>query len=425
MMKLSEEKLSKLKKGGVWIPSPLALDEDKKPSEQWQRLLTLYYIRAGARAIVPGAHTGEFSGGNLEIYWYWLALIKEMVAQYGGKDMFLMAAISGKDYMKQAELAAMCGYDIVMLAPTAFTNKSDAEVVQIFKDVAGVIPVFGFELQKLVPRSREFNYRLWEKIFTIAYGAKSASFNTYRALAMLEAAANSRRKEKLVLVTGNDDRIVADLGGVFPFKVGSRIVKVEYSGGLLGHFATDTYSAARWSGAVLEAKKGKKWKLAVPEKELAHMVNMCNGALFDAKNDFANSVWGVKYRLYSLGLLPGPYCFHENGRKGLAEEIDRAYSFHPVISDREFLTDTSEEHEKRGRTTIVNITEITNNRQLREFMSAPTDGVIDCVKNVEGDILILGGSGKMGPELTEMIVRADSHSGCQAKNICCFHVQQP
>jgi hypothetical protein len=38
-----------------------------------------------------------------------------------------------------------------------------------------------------------------------------------------------------------------------------------------------------------------------------------------------------------LGLLPGPYCFHENGRRGLAEEIDKAYSINSVVSDREFL----------------------------------------------------------------------------------------
>jgi nucleoside-diphosphate-sugar epimerase len=59
----------------------------------------------------------------------------------------------------------------------------------------------------------------------------------------------------------------------------------------------------------------------------------------------------------------------------------------------------------------MNISAITNNRQLREFMSAPTDGVIDCVRKVSGDILVLGGSGKMGPELTEMIVRADAIAG--------------
>ena len=48
-------------------------------------------------------------------------------------------------------------------------------------------------------------------------------------------------------------------------------------------------------------------------------------------------------------------------------------------------------------------------------MSAPSDGVIDCVKKVTGDILILGGSGKMGPELTEMIVRADARAGTRRR----------
>lgn len=333
----------KLKQGGVWIPSPLALDRRKRPAEAWQRLLTLYYIRAGVRTIVPGAHTGEFSGGDLDIYRYWLRLIKEMVEQYGAGRMFLMAAVSGKQYMKQAELAASAGYDLVMLAPTAFTKKPDREVVRIFTEVAGVIPVFGFELQKAVPGSREFSPGLWERIFEIVYGAKAAPFNTYKAQTMLEAAANSARREELVLVTGNDDRIVADLGGVFPFAVGGATVRMNYAGGLLGHFATDTAAAVRWAGAVLDAKAGSPWNLSLPEKELAHIVNMCNGALFDARNDFANSVWGVKYRLSSLGLLPGPYCLHETGRKGLAREIDRAYSIDPIISDRLFLSEHLEE----------------------------------------------------------------------------------
>ena len=59
----------------------------------------------------------------------------------------------------------------------------------------------------------------------------------------------------------------------------------------------------------------------------------------------------------------------------------------------------------------MNITEITNSRQLREYMSTPTDGVIECVRKIEGDILVLGGSGKMGPELIEMFVRADAIAG--------------
>jgi hypothetical protein len=63
----------------------------------------------------------------------------------------------------------------------------------------------------------------------------------------------------------------------------------------------------------------------------------------------------------------------------------------------------------------MNIAEITNSRLLREFMSTPTDGVIDCVRKVRGDLLVLGGSGKMGPELTEMVVRADAIAGVKRR----------
>lgn len=59
----------------------------------------------------------------------------------------------------------------------------------------------------------------------------------------------------------------------------------------------------------------------------------------------------------------------------------------------------------------MNIAEISTSSQLKEFMSAPTEGVTECLRKVPGDIMILGGSGKMGPELTEMIVRADKAVG--------------
>ena len=59
--------------------------------------------------------------------------------------------------------------------------------------------------------------------------------------------------------------------------------------------------------------------------------------------------------------------------------------------------------------------DITNSKQLREYMTAPTDGVIDCVRKIAGDIMVLGGSGKMGPELTEMIIRADASAGVKRK----------
>ena len=333
------ERFGIIRKGGVWVPSPLALDEKHRMLPDWQRLLTLYYLRAGARTVIPGAHTGEFAGGDLDLFGRWLRLVADVTAEVGRPDTFLMAAVGGEHALRQAEMAAECGFDLVMVAPTAFTHADDDAVVALFCDIASVIPTFGFELQRLVPGSREFSLPLWQRLFEITCGAKGASFDTYRAQAMLEAAACSPRRSELVLASGNDDRIVADLGGRFPFRVGADQVSVHYSAGLLGHFATDTHAAVQWSAAVMAARDGAQWPLPVGRSELAHLVNMCNGALFDALCGFENSVWGVKSRLTQLGLLPAPHCFNESGRAGLAEEIRRAYAADPVLSDDSYVAD--------------------------------------------------------------------------------------
>src|SRR3954467_415077 len=44
--------------------------------------------------------------------------------------------------------------------------------------------------------------------------------------------------------------------------------------------------------------------------------------------------------------------------------------------------------------------------QLDELLSAPTERVIETVRKHEGDFLILGAAGKMGPTLSRMIRRS-------------------
>jgi len=325
-----------LKSGGVFVPSPLAMDEKKRPDEAYQRLITLYYIKSGAKAVIPGAHTGEFALNNLNVFSNWLELVKEMGHSYG-KDMLLMAAIGGKDVLKQAEISAKYGYDIVMVAPTAFEGKDAKGVVDLLSDIASIIPTFGFELQRAIPGAYDFSAELWSKIFDITHGAKGASFDTYRSINMLEAAAKSPRKDKLVMLTGNDDRIVTDLLGEFKFNRDQREVNVQYSGGLLGHFATDTYAVVQWVGEILNSRASNSWNFSLTKEALAHAVNHCNMVLFDAIGNFENSVWGVKYRLASMGLLPGPYCAHESGRKGQAQAIDQIYGNYPILTDHVFL----------------------------------------------------------------------------------------
>ena len=335
---LSDNSLDILKNGLVFVPSPLALNEDCKPDEKYQRLLTLYYIISGAKAVIPGAHTGEFALNDLQIFDRWLRIVKEMTTSYG-KEMLLMASIGGKDVLKQAELAAAYGYDLVMVAPTAFTSKSDAEVIDLLSQIVSIIPTFGFELQKTIPGSREFSSNLWDQIFKITYGAKGASFDTYRSINMMQAAANSTRKDNLVMLTGNDDRIVTDLLATFNFHGNSEESGITYKGGLLGHFATDTNAVVQWTSNLINYRKSGVWDFPLSKEELAHAVNHCNMVLFDALGDFENSVWGVKYRLSSLGLLPGPYCAHEKGRKGQDQAIDKIYGNYPSLTDNEFLRD--------------------------------------------------------------------------------------
>lgn len=49
--------------------------------------------------------------------------------------------------------------------------------------------------------------------------------------------------------------------------------------------------------------------------------------------------------------------------------------------------------------------------ELREFMTEPTAGLIDMMAKLEGDIVVLGGDGKVGPELVEMLIKADRAAG--------------
>ncbi len=336
LVSLSQSAKGILKRGRVFVPSPLVMDENKKLLESYQRLLTLYYIKSGASAVIPGAHTGEFALNSLDVLSYWLELVKEMTDSYG-ENMILFAAIGGKEVLKQAELAAKFGYDIALVAPTAFAGKDEKGVMELVTEIASIIPIFGFELQRAIPGSYNYTPEMWSKFLDISYGAKGASFDTYRSIRMLEAAAIAVRREELTMFTGNDDRIVADLLGNYTYKNESGESSIQYEGGLLGHFATDTHAVVRWVKEIFASRGTNNWDYPLSKETLAHAVNHCNMELFDALGNFENSVWGVKYRLTKLGLLPGPYCSTEEGRPGQAAAIDKIYGAFPDLTDDAFV----------------------------------------------------------------------------------------
>ena len=61
----------------------------------------------------------------------------------------------------------------------------------------------------------------------------------------------------------------------------------------------------------------------------------------------------------------------------------------------------------------MNITEVKDTQDLREFMTTPTDGLVQMLEGLDGDIMVLGCAGKVGPELMETLVRADQQTGGQ------------
>lgn len=55
--------------------------------------------------------------------------------------------------------------------------------------------------------------------------------------------------------------------------------------------------------------------------------------------------------------------------------------------------------------------------QLEELLSAPTPGAIDAMRVLDGDILVLGVAGKMGPTLARMAKRASEMAGVKRRVI--------
>ncbi|MCX5776834.1 MAG: hypothetical protein NTX32_04325 [Candidatus Firestonebacteria bacterium] len=340
-VKMNENAHSIMKEGGVWVPCPLPLDVKKEVVVDDLRLLMMYYIKSGAGCVVPGAHTGEFCGYGIlpekkhyELYEYWLKLVKSMVKIHGNR-MLLMSMVHN---MKHVEMSAKHGYDVVIFSPKFFKGieGNTKKMISVCKDMASVIPIFGFHLQTKAG-GIDYHYEFWEELFKIAYGAKLAPFDRYRTLTAMEAAAASKNRKNLTIVSGNDDHIVGDLMRNYTFKGNT----VTMDGGLLGHYATDTHAAVKWTQAVRDYKAGKKnWPFKFSVTEVLDAVTACNMVLFDAyPNNFKNSTWAVKYRLSYLGLIKSPYCFEYKGDNKIKNVVNARYDneYKSVVSDKEFV----------------------------------------------------------------------------------------
>ena len=54
---------------------------------------------------------------------------------------------------------------------------------------------------------------------------------------------------------------------------------------------------------------------------------------------------------------------------------------------------------------------------LEEALSRPTPGVLDTLRAIEGDVLVLGAGGKMGPTLARMVRRGSDEIGHKQRRV--------
>jgi dihydrodipicolinate synthase/N-acetylneuraminate lyase len=338
---------NRLKEGCVIPAHPLALTPQNKLDERCQRALTRYYLAAGAGGVAVGVHTTQFAihDPKVGLYKPVLELAARTAAQaaQSGKlePPILVAGVVGDtaQAVREAQLAAGLGYHLGLLSLTALRGKSIDELIDHARQVAEVIPIMGFYLQSTISRMvlpKEF----WARLVEIpnVRAIKMAPFNRYQTLDVLEAVAQSGRRDEIALYTGNDDNIIVDLLTPYVFRTGTGEASLRIVGGLLGQWACWTKRAVESLDAVKDIRRTGG---PVPPEMLtmAAQLTLANKAIFNADNSFAGCIPGISYILKRQGLMShiGSLDPADRLSPGQTEQIDEIMRRYPHLTDDEFV----------------------------------------------------------------------------------------
>lgn len=345
MKKLTSALKELLMRGGVFPAHPLALDQDRNLDADSQRRLTRYYMQSGASGIAVAVHSTQFEirDPSINLFKKVLELAAEEIDNANLDRPFLkIAGICGETAQATAEakIAAELGYDIGLLSMASLKDWSEAAIIAHVKQIATLIPIFGFYLQPSVG-GRVFSYQFWADFVAIegVEAIKCASFNRYQTLDVMRALANSSRVNEIAMYTGNDDNIVADLLTTYEFTVNGKSVAVDFKGGLLGHWAVWTKQAVALFEEIQLAKQSNDYAMLNKLLRIGVQVTDCNAAFFDPAHDFSGCIPGIHEVLHRQGLLKGIWCLNplEVLSEGQYDEISRVYRDYPELHDDAFV----------------------------------------------------------------------------------------
>jgi len=336
-------------RSGVVIPAhPLALTAERTLDERRQRALTRYYVDAGAGGIAVGVHTTQFAirDSRYGLYRPVLELAAETamaaLERRGGDSTFTkVAGLCGHTIQAvgEAQIAVALGYDVGLLSLSDWQRESERELLDHCREVAEIIPLFGFYLQPAVG-GRILSYAFWREFAEIpnVWAIKIAPFNRYQTLDVIRAVADAERDD-IALYTGNDDSIVVDL--LTPYSVTSRGERAIrwMDGGLLGQWACWTRTAVE----LLDRVKTARGRGTIDQGWLTEAAALtdANGAIFDVAHAFHGCIPGIHEILRRQGLLCGTWCLdpREQLGTGQSEEIDRVSRLYPGLNDDVFVAE--------------------------------------------------------------------------------------
>jgi dihydrodipicolinate synthase/N-acetylneuraminate lyase len=332
---------------GVVIPAlPLALDENKRIDEKYQRALLRYYRTAGAGGVAAAVHTTQFEIREpaFGLFKPLLQFVAEVLNEFEAerhKPFLRIAGVCGErnQATAEAEYAASLGYDIALLSLGALRQASIDKLIDHCRTVSEIIPLMGFYLQPAVG-GRILPYEFWYRFFEIenVVAVKIAPFNRYRTIDVVRALGSVGREDEIALYTGNDDSIILDLLTPFPVRAESGLKTIRIKGGLLGQWSVWTFAAVKLLDRihrVTETGSGEGLDLLMMNAALTD----ANGAIFDVRNSFKGCIAGIHEILFRQGLMRFTHCLNpgEVLSSGQQQEIDRVIKAYPWLTDDEFI----------------------------------------------------------------------------------------
>lgn len=326
---------------GTVIPAhPLALDAQRKLDARRQRALTRYYIDAGAGGLAVGVHTTQFAIRDVGLYGPVLRNAAETAREWTQRPLVMVAGIAGstEQALTEARIAVSLGYHAGLLSLGAMREASTRDIVEHCRAIAKEIPLIGFYLQPAVG-GRELGVDFWTAFARLdnVVAIKVAPFNRYRTLDVFKGVAAAGAADRIALYTGNDDHIVLDLTLPFDIRYDGKTYRMQFRGGLLGHWSVWTKSAVELFARCRAAKAAGR--IDNDLLALDARVTDCNAAFFDVANNFHGCIAGCHEVLRRQGLLEGIWCLdpHEGLSPGQAAEIDRVTREHADLSDDGFV----------------------------------------------------------------------------------------